>query len=102
MSEAVHTARYDQPPVQLWPIRLRYIRRMRQYLSFTTGRCSPMALVDDLEGNRFEAIIVRPAKHAEDTWKVRAINRSGFPEYEVTTSQILDIECGRVVAGYEC
>ncbi|WP_299632365.1 hypothetical protein [uncultured Roseobacter sp.] len=93
--------KYERPPVQWWPFRPRYLRRIYQYKAFTTGRCSPMVLVKDTDGTRFAADVLRPARHADDTWTVRA-DEPGNRIYEIETKQILDVDCARVQAGYEC
>ncbi|MEM9360474.1 MAG: hypothetical protein AAGB04_30215 [Pseudomonadota bacterium] len=89
--------------IQWWPFSFRYVRRVRQYNSFCTGsRCSPAALVREPSGEHFASNILRAPKHKDDTWDVLAYHRKGMPTLTVSTDQIVDIECARVVAGYEC
>lgn len=95
------TVRFEQPPVQWWPFRPRYLWRIHQYMGFTTGRCSPMVLVKDKDGTRFAADVLKPARHALDTWEVQVVHEDGRI-YEIETKQILAVDCARVQAGYEC
>ena len=92
--------RFEQPPVKWWPFRPRYIRRMYQYLAFTTGRGSPMALVRDKDGSRFASDILKPARHPDDTGTVRVVKEDGRI-YEIETKQIVDIDSSRAQAGYD-
>ncbi|MEL6828552.1 MAG: hypothetical protein AAFO63_00290 [Pseudomonadota bacterium] len=102
MTELIDTYNLPRPSVQWWPFRYGYMWRIRAYRAYTSGRCSPLALVEDDDGKYFEAIITGPAEHPDDTWTVRAVNRKGIPTYEVKARQIKEIQCDRFAAGYNC
>ncbi len=100
MERQVIKSQYPQPDVKWWPFRPRYLRLMSAYRSYTTGRCSPSALVRRPDGTFTKTDVLAPPENVDDTWLVQPY-WSGGPE-RVPTKDIVDIQCSRVVAGYEC
>ncbi|MGR3512577.1 MAG: hypothetical protein ACU0GG_07410 [Paracoccaceae bacterium] len=87
--------------MQWWPFRPKYLRLLHAYRAYTTGRCAPAALVRRNDGTFTATDIIEAPDHPEDTWLVQPFWGKAGPE-RVRTRDIVDIECARVVAGYEC
>lgn len=92
---------YPQPETQWWPFRPKYLYLLSWYRTYTTGRCSPAALVRRPDGTYSKTDVLAAPEHPDGTWLVQPFLGETGPE-RVGTKDIVEIECARVVAGYEC
>lgn len=101
MERQLITSEYPQPQSHWWPFRPKYLWLLSSYRAYTAGRCSPAALVRRPDGTYTKTDVLAAPEHPDDTWLVQPFWGDKGPE-RVSTKEMVEIQCARVVAGYEC
>ena len=78
-----------------WFHHWRMVRRYFSLLRGAHGTSTPVALVDGRE-----YAIMEPPAEGTRQWRMRTVRNSELVEEEVNSSQIIDMEDARVLAGY--